>query len=504
MTGTSNSEESRFATGNGEQSAAAVLRTYFDRVGRSGLMEPAALKEFTRKLMHAKKPAALSARDLADALQREGHLTAWQQQCLVQGSVQNLRIGAYKVLDCLAQGGFGKVYLAEHAFMKRRVAIKVIAKQRVTERVLQRFQRECQVIAGLDHPNIVKAFDFNTQDQFFYLVMEYVEGQDLDLLVRNQGRLPWRQAANLIVQAASGLAALHSAGVVHRDIKPSNLLVSHEGNVKLLDLGLARVEDEGQASLTVDGNDILGTLDFMAPEQAMDSHRVDGRADQYSLGCTLYYMLTGRVPFPEGTPAQRLMSHIISAPTPISRFAPEVPPAIVDICVRMMRKQPEDRFASCVDLAQCLQECLNQTEIRAVPRSDEILPSRPAEETLSSIPADTNRDVEAAKSHTWVEQLHQALTSADAFWLKNVTEQDLLSSEESLMIALSWLEHRQQQETLLAYLIRHEVLVPRSQSLITLMTKGQLKSHDLQKLFVGRGREIALKLIHEHVATQSW
>ena len=216
------------------------------------------------------------------------------------------------------------VYLAEHVLMQRRVAIKVLPKDRVEDSsYLARFHREAQAAAALDHRNIVRAYDVDNDGSNHYLVMEYVEGRDLQHIVKEDGPLDYAAAAEYIRQAAEGLAHAHQAGLIHRDVKPANLLVDQKNVVKVLDLGLARFTDESKASLTVafDEN-VLGTADYLAPEQALDSHGVDARADIYGLGCSLYYLLTGHPPFPGGTLPQRLMMHQKQPPPSIYRRPP--------------------------------------------------------------------------------------------------------------------------------------------------------------------------------------
>ena len=252
------------------------------------------------------------------------------------------------------------VYLAEHVLMQRRVAIKVLPDSRVDDTsYLARFHREAQAAAALDHRNIVRAYDVDNVGDIHYLVMEYVEGRDLQQMVKRDGPLEAAVAAEYIRQAAEGLAHAHHAGLIHRDIKPANLLVDRKNVVKVLDLGLARFTDEDRASLTVayDEN-VLGTADYLAPEQALNSHGVDARADIYSLGCALYYLLTGHPPFPEGTLPQRLMAHQKTPPPDINLERPEVPADLVAICDKMMAKKPDDRYQTAQEVADALADWL--------------------------------------------------------------------------------------------------------------------------------------------------
>ena len=200
------------------------------------------------------------------------------------------------------------VYLAEHLLMQRRVAIKVLPHNRVSDSsYLARFHLEAQAVAALDHPNIVRAYDLDNDGKIHYLVMEYVEGRDLHALVCQRGPLDYHTAANYIAQAATGLDHAHHCGLIHRDIKPANLLVAVNGTVKILDMGLAKFTAETRpAPSFAQDEHVLGTADYVAPEQAVNSQLVDHRADIYSLGCTFYFLLTGHPPFATGTSLERM------------------------------------------------------------------------------------------------------------------------------------------------------------------------------------------------------
>jgi serine/threonine protein kinase len=297
---------------------------------------------------------------LADRLIEADLLSRWQCDKLLEGRHRGFFLGKYKLLGHLGTGGMSSVYLAEHVLMHRRVAIKVLPKSRVDDSsYLARFHREAQAAAALDHANIVRAYDIDNEGPLHYLVMEYVEGRDLQIIVKNDGPLDFVVAANYFFQVAEGLQHAHDAGLIHRDVKPANLLVDRRGAVKLLDLGLARFSDDGKASLTVAHDEnVLGTADYLAPEQALDSHGVDTRADIYSLGCSLYFCLTGHPPFDQGTLPQRLMMHQKKAPPSIFEDRPDTPNDLVNICVRMMVKAPGGRYQTCQEVADALAEWL--------------------------------------------------------------------------------------------------------------------------------------------------
>ncbi len=285
-------------------------------------------------------------------------ITVWQSEKLLEGRYKGFFLGKYKLLGHLGTGGMSSVYLADHVLMQRRVAIKVLPKGKVDESsYLARFKKEAQAAARLDHGNIVRAYDIDEDKGTHYLVMEFVDGTDLQKLVKETGPLEYELAAQYIAQAAEGLQHAHEADLVHRDIKPANLLVDESGVVKILDMGLARLDDgdDEQASLTVmHDENVLGTADYLSPEQAVNSHLVDGRADIYSLGCTLYYILTGHPPFPEGTLPQRILAHQNSTPESIRKDRADVPPELLVICEQMMEKKEEDRQQTAAEVAQQL------------------------------------------------------------------------------------------------------------------------------------------------------
>ncbi len=248
--------------------------------------------------------------------------------------------------------------------MNRKVAIKVLPRRRVHDAsYLARFHLEAQAAAHLDHPNIVRAFDVDNEDDTHYIVMEYVPGSDLQHLVRQNGPVPFEAAADYIAQAADGLQHAHEKGVIHRDVKPANLLVDERGIVKILDMGLARLkldEEETPPPAAAPEEHVLGTADYLSPEQAVNSHNVDARADIYSLGCSLYFLLTGHPPFPEGSLAQRIQKHRSVMPEKIEASRPNCPPSLAQICEKMIAKRPEDRYESASEVAQVLRAWMEE------------------------------------------------------------------------------------------------------------------------------------------------
>jgi serine/threonine-protein kinase len=282
---------------------------------------------------------------LAQKFIGSGLISRWQMDQIMDGKYRGFRLGKYTLRDHLGTGGMSSVYLSEHPIMRRPVAIKVLPKKNVAKSsYLERFELEARAVAALDHPNIVRAYDIDNENDTHYLVMEYVEGLDFQRMVEQRGPLQFERAADYIAQAATGLQHAHDAGVVHRDIKPANCLVDKTGTVKVLDMGLAKFCQDETSLSAVHKDSVVGTADYLAPEQAINSSTVDHRADIYGLGGTLYFLLTGHPPFPEGSLTERLMKHQKEEPASIYKDRPDAPATLVDICRRMMRKNPRERI----------------------------------------------------------------------------------------------------------------------------------------------------------------
>jgi serine/threonine protein kinase len=339
----------------------STVDSFLDLVRRSGLVEKDQLNAVLADVQQqAGGSLPVEADVVAKKLVEAGLITRWQCDNILEGRHKGFFLGKYKLLDHLGTGGMSSVYLAEHVLMLKRRAIKVLPKHRVEDSsYLARFHREAQAAASLDHKNIVRAYDADNDGLIHYLVMEYIEGRDLQQMVKSDGPMDYLIAADFIRQAADGLAHAHKAGLIHRDVKPANLLVDQKKVVKVLDLGLARFTGEEHASLTVafDEN-VLGTADYLAPEQALDSHGVDARADIYSLGCSLYFLLTGHPPFPDGTLPQRLMMHQKQPPPSVFKDRPDAPQDLIDICLKMMAKKPDQRYQSMGEVSQALADWL--------------------------------------------------------------------------------------------------------------------------------------------------
>ena len=347
------------------------LKQFRQQITQCGLMSDADLTTFESALEAA--PETVEA--LAKALIRAEQLTGYQAKKLYAGKGSSLVLGNYILQEKIGAGGMGQVYRAEHRRMKRTVALKVLPPEAVKDDVsVQRFHREVQAAARLSHPNIVTAFDADETKGVHFYVMEHVDGVDLATLVKRDGVCSCDQAVDYLRQAARGLQYAHTQGVIHRDIKPSNLLVDRQGTVKLLDLGLARFDDSDvaqSAGLTGTGA-VMGTVDYMSPEQALDTKQADARSDIYSLGCTLWYLLTGTPLFGGDTVVKRIIGHreaeIPSLVDTVRRLAsgrrqpdvntaPQVE-ALDAVFRKMVAKNPDERYQTAADVVAALESCL--------------------------------------------------------------------------------------------------------------------------------------------------
>lgn len=292
----------------------------------------------------------------------------------------------YRVLEQLGAGGMGVVYKAEHRLMERLVALKVM-KRRIVDgpQAIQRFHQEVKAAARLSHRNIVAAFDAERAGDLHLLVMEYIDGEDLASIVRRRGALPILHACNYVMQAAQGLQHASDLGMVHRDIKPHNLMRTKKGTVKVLDFGLACLATGGEDARLTKAGVALGTADYIAPEQIEDARQVDVRADIYSLGCTLYYLLAGHPPFTQSSPTDKLIAHLGSQPKSLSSLRSEIPAELAQVIQGMMAKAPEERPASPREVVDQLTPFGKSSKRIAVADST---PAPPQEPPPSSSPVD--------------------------------------------------------------------------------------------------------------------
>jgi serine/threonine-protein kinase len=347
----------------------ASVADFLQQIDEHDLVDPGQRPLVAQLAVGFGEPRALAR----EVLQR-GWLTPYQINQIFQGNAASLVLGSYVVLERLGFGGMGSVFKARHHKLGRIVALKVIHPDKLNNpAVVGRFRREIHVAARLQHPNIVHAFDAEVVNGAEVLVMEYVEGSNLTRLVKENGPLPVAVACDYVRQAALALQHAHEKGLVHRDVKPSNLMLQPGGTIKLLDLGLALLHEplvDGSAAgrMTVAGR-VIGTVDFIAPEQARDASGVDIRADLYSLGCTFYYLLTGRPPFAGATTTNKIFKHALEQPAAVERLRPEVPAPASAVIRRLLAKRPEDRFQTPAELAAVLDDLLHGRASPAVPVS---------------------------------------------------------------------------------------------------------------------------------------
>jgi eukaryotic-like serine/threonine-protein kinase len=371
-----------------------------DDLRAAHLLSPAQLDSIQKDMAHLR-----TAQQLAEELLKRQWLTKFQAEQAMTGHAGDLNLGPYRLIDIVGEGGMGVVFKAYHQRLNRFVALKTIHNEVVDKHpdALKRFLREAQAAAQLAHPNVVVLYEESEIDGIKFLAMEYVEGTDLHRMVQQQGPLPIPTACEYIKQTAAGLQHAHEMGLIHRDVKPSNLLVTHlnkgrssgvrkitvgpsnptpqplngrpssVGTVKILDMGLARLvealDDTSKmtTALTQSGS-VIGTPDFISPEQARDASSVDYRADLYSLGCTFYFLLTARPPFPDGTSVEKLLKHQRESPLPLEQIRRGVPPEVLQVVYRLMEKNAEARFQSAQEVVERLSDVQQALHSAILPR----------------------------------------------------------------------------------------------------------------------------------------
>jgi len=315
-------------------------------IRKSGMVDEARLTGYLQRREFA-RGLSEDPREFADDLVRDGVLTYFQAEQYLLGKWRGFTIGKYKLLERVGVGGMGQVFLCEHMFMQRRVAVKVLPPAKADQpAALGRFYREARAAGSLQHPNVVRTHDIDQDSNLHYIVMDYIDGANLLDVVKKFGPMNIDRAVSYIRQSAIGLDYAFRSGIIHRDVKPGNVLIDRKGVARILDMGLARFYKDHSDQLTMKYDDkiVLGTADYVAPEQIANSHSVDIRADIYGLGTTFYFLLAGHPPFPVGTVSQKLLWHRTKEPTPVQQIRPEVPDGLAAILARMMAKDPKARY----------------------------------------------------------------------------------------------------------------------------------------------------------------
>ncbi len=346
-------ERDAVATSDKPKPVDAVPADLLPIIRNSGALTDKQFLDVRSKVVSGEYPG--ESRALAQRLIRDGVLTDYQARRFLVGKSHGLTVGKYVILDRLGSGSMGRVYKAHHQLMGRVVALKIIAPEIVTnERIVARFQREMRLVGRLDHPNVVRAFDADQSNGILYIVMEYVAGQSLGQRLKG-GILAPVEAVGYAAQAALGLAHAHAQGIVHRDIKPSNLLINGDKQVKVLDLGLGvLMEADSQATFATADGVAVGTVDYMSPEQAC-GREVDGRSDLFSLGCSLYHLISGHQAFPGDSPIERLGRRINNRPVPVTDRRPDLPSSLVTVLDKLLATKPQDRYQTAAEAAEALQ-----------------------------------------------------------------------------------------------------------------------------------------------------
>jgi serine/threonine protein kinase len=323
-----------------------TVEDFLKTVLKSGLLDRAQLQDALRDVPKGQRE---DPQALAEHLVRRGKLSRFQAKKILRGAGRGLLLGHYQVLSPIGRGGMSTVYLARDERSGELVALKLLppSRWRNEERLLARFQREMELSRRVAHPHVAWTYESDICQNVYYIAMEFIPGKNLSRVVAEGGPLDVPRAARLMAEVASGLEHAHNQGLIHRDLKPSNIMVTPNDHAKILDLGLALMQGE-EAELNVIGGlgYIVGTMDYIAPEQTTDSTNVDGRADIYSLGCTLYFALTGQPPFPGGSSREKVRRQRYEDPQPLRELAPAVPEGFALLVRQMMAKDPAQRPSS--------------------------------------------------------------------------------------------------------------------------------------------------------------
>jgi serine/threonine protein kinase len=344
------------------------LDDFMANVARSGLILPRVLAQ-ARASVEPTPEADADVR-LARYLVRRGALTSYQARKVLSGATRGFFLGGYRILRPLGEGGMGKVFLASHDREGQQVAIKVLPPKRALEeeQALLRFRREMDLSRRVRHPNLARTLDVGRDGDIYFMVMEYIAGESLYQAVKGERGGPLRvpDTARFFLKVLDGLAAAHAGGLIHRDLKPSNIMITPEGDAKILDLGLARALGGDERQQLTRPNVVIGTLDYASPEQLGNAAEADRRSDLYSIGCTLYFTLAGRPPFEGGDVVNKIFKQRMDDPEPLERVARGVPAAFAAIVRKLMAKDPDDRYQSCEELRADIARWTDPERVRAI------------------------------------------------------------------------------------------------------------------------------------------
>jgi serine/threonine protein kinase len=338
-----------------QDTAQLSVDTFLRSILRSGVLERDQLREAIQGVPpdHRNDPEVV-----ADHLVLSGKLSRFQARKLLKGMAVGLVLGPFHVLAPIGKGGMGTVYLARDSRSQSLVALKVLPPKRAREeeRLLARFRREMEMCQRVAHPHVAYTYDVGVCQGVYYIALEYIPGQSLYRHVTERGPLPVPRAARLFAEVACALDHAHNQGLIHRDMKPSNIMITPRDHAKVLDLGLALMQGEAPNEREVVGGRgyVVGTMDYIAPEQAENAAKVDPRSDIYSMGCALYFALTGQPPFPGGTPLEKIQKHRNEDPTPVPQLNPSVPPGFIGLVRKMMAKNPDQRFQTAEEIQDAL------------------------------------------------------------------------------------------------------------------------------------------------------
>ena len=397
--------------------------TFFKSVLRSGLIDRDTLQA---AIIDVPPESREDPQAIADHLIRHGKLSRFQASKLLKGSAKGLLLGNYQILAPLGKGGMGTVYMARDQRNGQLVALKVLPphRARTEERTLVRFQREMELSRRVIHPHVALTYETGEFKGVYYIAMEYIPGKSLYRVVSEEGPMNVPRLAHLGLEVAAALAHAHEQGLIHRDLKPSNILVTPHNHAKILDLGLAIIAGEkGEATILGGQGYIVGSMDYISPEQTYDASKVDGRTDVYGLGCTLYFSLTGQPPFPGGTSTEKIHKHRNDLPPPLPQFRPDLPMDFADIIHRMMAKDPGLRLPSAQAVVEALRPWALTQLLQPLDRPDDS-EFRLAVEAVQTgeMPTDCSAtDLPAVDEQVDVLPMSQALDTANAAIRANQT-----------------------------------------------------------------------------------